>query len=61
MNNISWLESLATITRQDSEFSNILKMQSPEIESAYRSNDQKTLKVLLGGDRLACKKTIFQL
>jgi hypothetical protein len=62
MINISWLESIALMTDHDHQINDILLKQSDEIQKAYQSNDQSELKVLLGGsERLACKKTIFQL
>ena len=62
MTNISWLESIASMTDHDLEINEILENQPAAIQMAYRSNDHVALKVLLGGsERLACKKTIFQI
>lgn len=62
MNNIAWLESIASMTDYDLKIDEVLNKQSADIQMAYRSNNQAALKALLGGtDRLACKNTIFQL
>ena len=62
MTNISWLESIAMMTDHDREINEILKTQPIAIQMAYRSNDNLALNMLLGGsDRLAYKKTVFQL
>jgi hypothetical protein len=60
MNNIAWLESIATKTDYDIEINEILKNQSLDVQNAYCSNNQAILKTLLGGEeKLASKNTIF--
>jgi len=60
MNNIAWLESIASTTDHDIEVDEIMKKQSLDIQNAYYSNNQTILKMLLGGeDKLACKNTCF--
>jgi len=61
MNNLVWLEFIATRTDFDIEIDKILKQQSSAIQMAYQFNDSTTLKNILGKtDKLACRNTIFQ-